>query len=126
MKEIIFSNYLLFLLVLTRMTGVFLFNPFLGRKCAGHRKSRACVGSAIIITPTLSTKAEISSDIEFVLVILKELLIGYLTGFIISLFVSWVLMAEMVMSSSGLACRRFMTRRAIYQCRLPGTCTTLC
>lgn len=94
MKEIIFSNYLLFLLVLTRMTGVFLFNPFLGRKnVPAIVKVGLALVLAIIITPTLSTKAEISSDIEFVLVILKELLIGYLTGFIISLFVSWVLMA---------------------------------
>ena len=95
MKEIMFSDYHLFLLVLTRMSGVFLFNPFLGKKnVPSIVKIGLSLLVAIIVTPTLSTKGvEISSDIGFILILLKELLIGYLTGFIISLFVSWVLMA---------------------------------
>ncbi|MEA4831985.1 MAG: flagellar biosynthetic protein FliR [Oscillospiraceae bacterium] len=95
MWESISSYYILFLLVLTRMSGVFLFNPFFGRKnVPAIIKIGLALLISVLITPTLGLKnPEIGSQIVFIIMLIKELFIGYVMGFVVNLLVAWVLMA---------------------------------
>lgn len=89
------NNYILFLLVITRISGTFLLNPFLGKK---NIPAALKVGLAIIIavgiTPALNqANPEIDSLFLFVMIILKEMFIGFGIGIIMQLFVSIPLIA---------------------------------
>jgi flagellar biosynthetic protein FliR len=95
MADSIWSSYIVFLYVLTRMSGVFIFNPFFGRKnVPAIVKMGLALLCAILVTPTLEQAApESASGLIFMLALLKELFVGYMMGFVINLFLSWVLMA---------------------------------
>lgn len=94
MWQSISSNYILFLLVLTRMSGVFLFNPFFGRKNVPTAlKIGLAIFLAVLLTPAIEASPRMGSQIEFVLAVIKELFIGFVTGFVVNLFVSWVMAA---------------------------------
>ena len=88
MADSIWSSYIVFLYVLTRMSGVFIFNPFFGRKnVPAIVKMGLALLCAILVTPTLEQAApESASGLIFMLALLKELFVGYMMGFVINLF----------------------------------------
>ena len=90
-----FDRYLLFLLVFARMSGALLFLRFLGRRNVPTIvKVGLALLAAILLTPVLQVKEpEFPSTLAFMLSLGKEMLLGYTVGFIMNLFVSWVLMA---------------------------------
>ncbi|MHC1695476.1 MAG: flagellar biosynthetic protein FliR [Eubacteriales bacterium] len=94
MWEIVYSNYILFLLVFTRMTGMLLFNPFFARR---NIPAVIKIGLALILSfmimPTLSVQIEYPSLFVFTVYLIKELLIGYVFGLVINIFISWIFMA---------------------------------
>ncbi|HHX71504.1 MAG TPA: flagellar biosynthetic protein FliR [Clostridiales bacterium] len=95
MIEITISEYTLFLLVFTRITGAILFNPFLGRK---NIPSAAQMGLslviALVITPTLPISGpETGLGIAFIPILLKELFIGYMIGLTVSFLTTIALTA---------------------------------
>jgi flagellar biosynthetic protein FliR len=89
------DRYLLFLLVFARMSGALLFHPFLGRRSVPTIvKVGLALLTAILLTPVLQVKEPVfPSTLAFMLSLGKEMLLGYAVGFIMNLFVSWVLMA---------------------------------
>ena len=94
-----YNTYLVALLVFTRMTGAFLFNPMLGRKSV---PAIAKVGLALLLTilvvPTMTIpEASFPTPLSFMLALVRELMIGYALGLIFNLFISLVLMAGEIM-----------------------------
>jgi len=94
-----YDAYLLFLLVLTRMTGAFLFNPFLGRRSVPNI---AKMGLALLLTavvfPTLpGPPPAFPGPLTFMLALVREILIGYALGLMVNLFIAWALMAGEIM-----------------------------
>ncbi len=95
MLRIGFDNYMLLLLVFARMSGALLFHPFLGRRNVPVIvKVGLALLASILITPVLTVPSPVfASTISFVLSLLKEMLVGYALGFLMNLFMSFVLMA---------------------------------
>jgi flagellar biosynthetic protein FliR len=84
------DKYILFLLAATRLSSVFIFSPFLGRR---NIPAIVKIGLALIvgigITQSLDTAVpQIDSWLMFVLVVGKELLVGFGLGLIMNMFVS--------------------------------------
>ncbi len=94
-----YSHVFLFLLVLTRMTGALLFNPFLGRRSVpAIAKMGLALLITIIVVPTINPPSiSFPTSISFMLALVRELLLGYAMGLIMNLFSSWVLTAGEVM-----------------------------
>lgn len=95
MFDSVSENFNLFLLAVTRISGAFLFNPFLGKRSI---PAIAKIGLAIMITigifPTLhQAEPEIASTVQFIVIVLKELLIGFGIGMIMQLCMSVALIA---------------------------------
>jgi len=100
-------NYTYFLLLLMRMSGCVFFNPIFGRKVIPVTIK---TGLVLILTVTvygaigITSKIEISSTVELVLMIFKELLIGFIIGYIMNLFFGIVALAgEVVGMQMGLS-----------------------
>lgn len=94
-----YNTYLVSLLVLTRLTGALLFNPFLGRRSV---PAIAKIGLALILTvivfPTLSIpQVSFPTPVSFMLALVREMLIGYALGLVVNLFIAWALMAGEIM-----------------------------
>ena len=94
-----YNSYLVSLLVLTRLTGALLFNPFLGRRSV---PAIAKVGLALLLTvvifPTLKlTAVAFPTPLSFMLSLIREILIGYALGLTVNLFIAWALMAGEIM-----------------------------
>ena len=78
----------LFSLILMRMSGFVLLNPILGR-----RNIPAIVKAGLILTLTVAVYSysdkevlEITSNIEYAFLLLKEFAAGYVVGYVIELF----------------------------------------
>jgi flagellar biosynthetic protein FliR len=118
------SNYILFLLVFTRISGAVLFNPFLGRK---NVPVITKIGLSLIIAigvfPSLGyTSTGIDSFVVFVFVIFKELLVGFTTGFLMQLAMSSVLIAgETVDMQLGLGMSKIYDPASNISMALTGT-----
>ncbi len=95
MLQIGFGNYMLFLLVFARMMGALLFHPFFGRKNVPVIvKMGLAMLTAILLTPVMKVPAPVfPSTVSLMLSFLKEMAVGYVLGFVMNLFLSWVLMA---------------------------------
>lgn len=95
MLRINFSNFMLLLLVFARMSGALLFHPFFGRRnVPAIAKIGLALLAAILLTPVLQLPSPVfSSTISLMLSFLKEMLVGYALGFLMNLFLSFVLMA---------------------------------
>ncbi|HAN20846.1 MAG: flagellar biosynthetic protein FliR [Clostridiales bacterium GWF2_36_10] len=89
------NNYILFLLVITRFSSTFIFNPFMGKKnIPGILKVGLAIVIAAGITPALSeANPQIDSMLQFIFIILKEMLIGFGIGMMMQMFVSIALIA---------------------------------
>ncbi len=88
------ANYLLFLLVFVRMSGCILFNPILGRNEIPFLVKSLIALILSIFTYQILPQQDpmIGSFLVFALAVCKELLIGFMTGFIIQLFLSVLIM----------------------------------
>ncbi len=91
----IFERYIVFLFVFVRMSGMLLFNPFFGRKSVPViLKAGLSLILSVLVTGLLpGSVGEISNLLIFMVLAMKELLIGFVTGFILQLFLSSILMA---------------------------------
>jgi len=88
-------KYIIFLLAATRLSGVFIFNPLIGRRSI---PAIVKIGLALLIgigiTQSLdSAVPDIDSWLMFVLVVLKEMLVGFGLGLIMNLIISAFLIA---------------------------------
>ena len=88
------ANYLLFLLVLLRMSGCILFNPILGRNEIPFLAKSGMAVILSVFTYQMLPRQDpmIGSFLALVLAGCKELLIGFMAGFIIQLFLSVFIM----------------------------------
>lgn len=82
------QEFMLFSLILMRMSGFIFLNPVLGRR---NIPSMAKTGMALALTVLIyfiaaGTELNINSPLEFGLLLLKEFVIGYFLGFIMVLF----------------------------------------
>lgn len=82
------QEFMLFTLILMRMSGFIFLNPVLGRR---NIPSIAKTGMALALTILIyfvaeGTELNIASPLEFGLLLLKEFVIGYFLGFIMVLF----------------------------------------
>ena len=94
MWDLIFNNYLFFLLVITRITAMILFNPIFGRR---NIPTLARMGLilflSIIIMYSIDIKdIQIVGLLDFIFIALKELIIGFSIGFLIQLALSTIMM----------------------------------
>lgn len=99
MINVSFSNFLVYMFVLARMSGMILFNPIFSRR---NIPATLKAGLALVLTfvtagTMLGTELQINSAIEFIYTALKELAVGWVYGFILQLFLSVVIMAGEVM-----------------------------
>ena len=91
---------MLFFLVLMRMSGFIFLNPILGRRnIPATAKTGLSLGLAVIVfsmeqSQGITVEAEANSSLMFGILMVKELAIGYLLGFIMSLF-------DMVLTFAG-------------------------
>ncbi|OJU14284.1 MAG: flagellar biosynthetic protein FliR [Clostridiales bacterium 43-6] len=95
MWDYIFTNYLFFLMVFTRMSGMILFNPALGRKnVPAQLKIGLAFFISMIVTSTIGDKTIYFRGIpDFVFACFKELLIGFVVSFLFQMFLSSLLIA---------------------------------
>lgn len=124
MFENLNSHYILFLLIATRLSGAFLFNPILGRR---NVPAILKVGLSLLIAvgvfPTLEpVSSQIDSVTIFILIILKELLVGYGIGLIIHLFISSLIIAgENIDMQIGLGMGKMYDPQSNVSMALTGT-----
>lgn len=91
MWDILFANYIAFLLLFVRMMGMLVFSPLFGRK---NVPVIIKIGLAFFITMILlgiipdTSAIVIDNMLTFLLVSIKELFIGFLVGFIMQMFLS--------------------------------------
>ena len=86
--ELIFSKYQLFLLVMVRTSGIFIFSPFFSsQNIPNIMKIGLSFSVSLLITSTLSIPPDFSNEI-LILLILKELMVGVIIGFISYAFFS--------------------------------------
>jgi flagellar biosynthesis protein FliR len=99
MLQLSFGNYILLLLVFARMSGALLFNPFFGRRnVPAIAKIGLAMLASILLTPVLQVPVPVfSSTVSLMLSLLKEMLVGFALGFLMNLFLSWVVIAGEVM-----------------------------
>ena len=99
-------NFTLLLLIFMRMSGCVMFNPILGRR---NLPTIFQVGLTLILTlfsyPLVPAQAlEIGSFLVFFVVAIKELLIGFIIGFIIQMFMSIIQVSgEMIDMQLGIS-----------------------
>ncbi|TCS89673.1 flagellar biosynthetic protein FliR [Keratinibaculum paraultunense] len=86
--NLLFNKYELFLLVLVRTSGIFLISPFFSSQNVPNvMKIGFSIILSALITLTLDIKVDYT-DITFVSIIIKELMVGFVIGFISYAFFS--------------------------------------
>lgn len=89
------GRWMLLILIIMRMTGMIVFNPIIGRKnvSAIVRSGMIMVFSAVLFTASAETASQPGSTIEFGILLLKELMVGYVLGFAVNLFLYVIIFA---------------------------------
>ena len=104
--DTIYGSFTLFLFVLCRTTGIFTFNPIFARNNVPNNvKAFMSIVFAVVMTASLGDMAvpEFDGVLGFVLIILKELLIGLVFGFFTNLIITVLLYAgEVIDTEIGL------------------------
>ncbi len=111
--ETIFDNFVAFLFVLCRVTGIFTFNPIFSRSNVPTMvKNGICVVLAVIMTMSPAASAsvpEVSNIIGFFMIALKELFIGMVFGFFTNLIMTVLVYAgEIIDMQTGLGMAKTM------------------
>lgn len=89
-------NFTLLLMIFMRMTGCIMFNPIFGRK---NVPATFKVGLTLLLTlyvysaVPMDQTIVIQSVVVFVVIMVKELIFGFLIGFIMNLFLSTLILA---------------------------------
>ncbi|HIT87310.1 MAG TPA: flagellar biosynthetic protein FliR [Candidatus Coprocola pullicola] len=100
------NRFMFFTLVLMRMSGMILFNPILGRRNVPAIVKAGIIMSLTIIVASFYDDAvqQPNTIIEYSVVLLKEFAVGYITGFIITLFLYVIISAgEIIDMQLGLS-----------------------
>lgn len=86
----VFEKYEIFLLVLVRTSGIFFVSPFFGsRNVPNIMKIGLTLFLSVILTTTINADVEIGNlDITYTALIVKELMVGLIIGFISYMFFS--------------------------------------
>jgi len=96
MWDLVFDNYILFMAVFARMTGMIVFNPILGRRNVPVIiKMGLAILVSLIVMGVLpqNTVVTLSNPVILLFICIKELFIGFVVGVIIQIFLSILLMA---------------------------------
>lgn len=129
MLDAVYKDYLLFLLVFLRFTGAFFFNPLLARKgIPGQIKAGLSLLCALAVTGTLSgdTNVQISSLPVLAAAGVKELLIGFVTGFMLNLLLSVAMIAgELIDLQLGVSMSKIYDPQSNTTVPLTGTLLNL-
>jgi flagellar biosynthetic protein FliR len=100
--DLVYYNFVGFLLVLARVSGVFTFNPIFGRTNIPNTvKAMASIAFAVVMTAGMgNTVGYIPGSVpEFVFVIIKEALLGFVFGIMVNLILSAIIMAGEMMDN---------------------------
>lgn len=101
--DTLYTDFVGFLLVLCRTTGIFTFNPIFSRNNVPNNiKAFMSVVFAVIMTASMGGKTavpEFEGTLGFAFIILKELLIGVVFGFFTNLIITVILFAGEVMDT---------------------------
>lgn len=119
-------NYTYFLLLLMRMSGCIFFNPIFGRNSIPIMVK---TGLVLILTVTVygaignvEGVVRIGSNIELIVLIFKELLIGFIIGYIMNLFFGIVALAgEVIGMQMGLSMSQIYDPSSNMSMGLAGT-----
>lgn len=111
--ETVFNNFVGFLFVLCRVSGIFTFNPIFSRANVPTMvKNGMCVVLAVVMTMSPAVNAsvpEVNNIIGFVMIALKELLIGIVFGFFTNLIMTVLIYAgEIIDMQTGLGMAKTM------------------
>lgn len=111
--DTIFNNFVGFLFVLCRVTGIFTFNPIFSRSNVPTMvKNAICVVLAVVMMtiPDINTAVpEVTNVIGFVIIVLKELFIGFVFGFFTNLILTVLIYAgEIIDMQTGLGMAKTM------------------
>ena len=89
------NRFMFFTLVLMRMSGMILFNPILGRRNIPAAVKAGMIMALTIIISSFYNGAieQPNTIIEYAVLLLKECAVGYIAGFIISLFLYIIILA---------------------------------
>lgn len=86
--DLIFSQYQLFLLVMVRTSGIFIFSPFFSsQNIPNIMKIGLSFSISLLITSTLNITPDFNNEM-IILLIVKELMVGIIIGFIAYAFFS--------------------------------------
>lgn len=124
MWNVTFERYLLFLLIFTRMSGILLFNPVFGKKnVPGAIKVGLALITSVIFTSTYGNLSVGNPEtLSFILLLIKEIAIGFTISFVMNLFLSAFLMAgEMVDLQLGVSMSRIYDPQSNSTTPLSGT-----
>lgn len=82
------SNFILFTFVLIRMSGFILLNPLLGRRNIPMiiKSGMILLFTYVVFSSSNQIVTEISSTLEYAVLLLKEFAVGYIVGFVMNLF----------------------------------------
>ncbi len=101
--DTLFTDFSAFLFVLCRTTGIFTFNPIFARNnVPTNIKAFMSIVFAVIMTASMggtATLPQFSGVIGFALIVLKELLIGFVLGFFTNLMITVLLYAGEIMDT---------------------------
>lgn len=111
--NLILNNFIGFLLVLCRVTGIFTFNPIFSRSNVPNSvKAGMSVVFAVVMLPLVGTVTQvpdIPNALSFGLIILKELLVGFVFGFFTNLMLTVLIYAgEIIDMQTGLGMAKTM------------------
>lgn len=111
--DTIFGNFVSFLLILCRVTGIFTFNPIFSRSNVPTMvKNGICVVLAIVTLtiPDVNTAVpEINNVIDFGFCVVKELFIGFVFGFFTNLIMTvFIYAGEIIDMQTGLSMAKTM------------------
>jgi len=85
--NLIIDGLSVYILVFSRMGGMLFFNPLLARKNVPSQvRAALALGLTILITPTVPAPAEELTDLVFIWMLCKELLVGAAFGFVFQIF----------------------------------------
>ena len=111
--DTVFENFVGFLFVLCRVTGIFTFNPIFSRSNVPTMvKNGMCVVLAVVMmtTPAINgTVPEVNNIIGFLMIVLKELFVGMVFGFFTNLIMTVLIYAgEIIDMQTGLGMAKTM------------------
>lgn len=126
--NILFENLTGFMLIFARMAAMILFNPVLSRKNAPNMVRMGLVLSlTIILLPTISTDHLVGmTDVDVVLAIFMEVLVGFILGFVFQIYYYLLLFAGDFMDMQfGLSMAKLYDPSTSIQMSISGTFLTI-